>query len=328
MNWRTGIFAGGWRRLAFAGIGACLLAGCQTRPPSAPPPATASLAGSVVYHVRESLTLVNDGPGKPTRQNLWLALVPDAPPYQEVLKVDIQPQGYREFSDENGNRYVEFDFSDMAPGETIPVEVDYEVRVSPYAPDLGACQGDSIAGFIAPELHIESDNPEIVELSSQLAQGRATACAKLRAFYDYIGSHLVYTFNGRDWGAQAALGPMGADCTEYSDLLIALSRAAGIPARYVEGLYFGPEENARTEHAWVEVYLPGVGWTPVDPTLGRSSVSSDAYFARIPANHILITRGRNPSPLRGGSYFSHLYWPGNSTTIRVEDYRWAIEPVQ
>ena len=322
MNGQTGRRVGRWW-LAFMGLGVCLLAACWEQP--LPGPATATPTGSVVYHVRETLTLVNEGPGKPSKQNLWLALASDDPPYQEVLTVGIQPQGHREFSDENGNRFIEFDFADMAPGTSIPVTVDYQIRVWPYAPDLGACQGDMISDFIAPELHIESLNPQIRELSARLGDGRATACAKLRAFYDYIGSHLVYTFNGQDWGAQAALGPMGADCTEYSDLLIALSRAAGIPARYVEGLYFGPEANAHLEHAWVEVYLPGVGWTPVDPTLGRSSVSSDAYFARIPANHILITRGRNPSPLRGGNYFSHLYWPGNSTTIRVEDYRWTIE---
>ncbi len=303
-----------------------LLAACQPQPRPTPAPATPATAGSVVYHVRETLTLVNEGPGKPAQQNLWLALAPDAPPFQEVLKVDIQPQGYREFSDENGNRFVEFDFANMAPGASIPVTVDYQIRVSPYAPRLGACEGDLIDGYTKPELHIESNNPQIVDLSARLARGRATACARLRAFYDYIGSHLVYTYNGQDWGAQAALGPMGADCTEYSDLLIALSRAAGIPARYVEGLYFGSQDNARTEHAWVEVYLPGVGWTPVDPTLGRSSVSADAYFARLPADHILITRGRSPSPLRGGNYFSHLYWPGNSTKIRVDNYHWSLEP--
>ena len=151
----------------------------------------------------------------------------------------------------------------------------------------------------------------------------------MRAFYDHVGNELVYSYNGQDWGAQAALGEMGADCTEYASLMMALSRAVGIPARYLEGLWAGGEtgkEDARTEHAWLEVYLPGVGWVPMDPTLGRSSIGREEYFAYLPPDHIVVTVGRNPSTLRGASYFSHLYWPGKSTEIRVEGFEWEITP--
>jgi transglutaminase-like putative cysteine protease len=123
---------------------------------------------------------------------------------------------------------------------------------------------------------------------------------------------------------------MGADCTEYASLMIALCRASGIPARYVEGLAVLGEktkESARTEHAWLEVYLPGSGWVPMDPTMGRFPLNRDAYFARILPNHIIVTRGRNPSTLRGASYWTHIYWPGNSTEIRVEDFAWDITPL-
>jgi hypothetical protein len=32
--------------------------------------------------------------------------------------------------------------------------------------------------------------------------------------------------------------------------------------------------------------------------------------------------------LRGSSYWTHLYWPGNSTKIRVEAGQVEIEPVE
>ncbi len=51
-------------------------------------------------------------------------------------------------------------------------------------------------------------------------------------------------------------------------------RLYGIPARYVEG-YYAPSSQNQTNaltstnaHAWVEVYLDGVGWMPVDTTPG------------------------------------------------------------
>ena len=181
--------------------------------------------------------------------------------------------------------------------------------------------------FIQPELHIESDNPQIVALADKLSRGKDTVCQQVRAFYDYIGNELTYTPNGENWGAQAALGPMGSDCTEYADLLVALSRAQGIPARYFEGLRYVDNEtdsSAKIEHAWPDVYLPGVGWTGLDPTLGRLPMNRETYFAHYSPDHIIVTVGASPSVLRGSSYWTHLYWPGNSTKISVTG-DWKIE---
>ena len=317
-------------------LSALVLCACQSQPGSAPPPPThgavspsPAILGSVEYEVQETLTLVNEGAGQPSKQNLWLALIRDLPPYQTVRSMEITPASYHLITDEYGNRYAEFDLSDMAPGTTVQIELQYRVVVHEPAYDLADCTGDLPDEFTRAELHIESNNVQIVELSRELSEGKETACDQVRAAYDYVGNHLVYSYNGADWGAQAALGEMGADCTEYASLMIALARAADIPARYLEGLWAHGEtapDDARTEHAWLEVYLPGVGWTPMDPTLGRSSVSRDEYFAHLPPDHIVVTVGRNPSTLRGSSYWTHLYWPGKSTEIRVEGFEWVVNP--
>jgi transglutaminase-like putative cysteine protease len=146
-----------------------------------------------------------------------------------------------------------------------------------------------------------------------------------------VGDNLIYTYNGYNWGAQAALGEMGSDCTEFSSLLIALCRAAGIPARYLEGLNYrglNSQVEARMEHAWTEIFLPGIGWVPVDPTLGREEITREHYFAQLPADHIIVTIGRHPSTLRGHSYFTHLYWGGDQAVIEIQNYGWEIELVE
>ena len=281
------------------------------------------------YVVHQQLALVNEGSGQPEKQNIWVALIRDLPPYQEVQSMEISPKDYELVVDEYGNHYAEFDFSEQPAGTTQTVNIDYRVAVNELTYDLSVCQGELPDDFIQPELRIESANPQIVALASELSRDKGTVCQQVRAFYDYIGNELVYTSNGENWGAQAALGPMGSDCTEYTSLLVALSRAQGIPARYFEGLLYldkGTDAIAKIEHAWPDVYMPGVGWVAMDPTLGRPPVNRETYFAHYTPDHIIVTLGTNPSVLRGSSYWTHLYWPGNSTNIRVAG-EWKIELV-
>ncbi len=60
-------------------------------------------------------------------------------------------------------------------------------------------------------------------------------------------------------------------CQDISHLMIAMCRRLGIPARYISGyLYHRRSDNDRSQsdatHAWVEVWLPTIGWIGFDPT--------------------------------------------------------------
>jgi len=287
------------------------------------------------YKIKQTIALVNTGNRKPEKQNLWVALIHDIPPYQSVASRNIFPTKYTLVTDEYGNQYAEFDLSNHPPGATIEVEILYEVSVNELVYDLSTCIGKLPDEFTQPELHIESANPQIISLASKLSKGKKTVCEQVRAFYDYAGNELHYAYNRQDWGAQATFGLMGSDCSEYASLVAALSRAEGIPARYYEGLLYleerGGDQNqqiAQTEHAWVDVYLPGIGWTAMDPTMGRWATHREIYFAHYTPDHIIVTTGRNPSTLRGSSYWSHIYWPGNSTTIHIASAEWEIIPLE
>jgi transglutaminase-like putative cysteine protease len=322
-----------WLLLGLAALGVTLLAVTSqaeiktTTPPTLAKRPSMQTVGQQEYIVRQSLILTNAGPGEPEKQNVWVALIHDFPPYQTVKSVVVSPKGYSTVVDEYGNRYAEFDVSDHPAGASKTITVETHVVVNELTYDLSKCQGESLTEFLQPELHIESANPQIIDLARVLAAGKTSACQKVRSFYEYIGDHLFYTYNAKNWGAQATLGKMGADCTEYAALLVALSRAQGIPARYFEGLrYFeGAGENgSRIEHAWPDVYFPGIGWVALDPTLGRFPLKRDDYFAHYTPDHIIVTMGGNPSTLRGSSYWTHLYWPGNVTRID-ENASWSVD---
>ena len=68
-----------------------------------------------------------------------------------------------------------------------------------------------------------------------------------------------------------ALRSRSGVCQDYAHIAIALVRRLGIPCRYVSGYLFHRAEakTRSTEgatHAWIEAYLPVVGWTGFDPT--------------------------------------------------------------
>jgi transglutaminase-like putative cysteine protease len=62
-------------------------------------------------------------------------------------------------------------------------------------------------------------------------------------------------------------------CQDFANLFICLARLLGIPARYVCGyLYTGNDGAHRAtsdaSHAWVQLYIPAIGWKGFDPTNG------------------------------------------------------------
>jgi transglutaminase-like putative cysteine protease len=68
-----------------------------------------------------------------------------------------------------------------------------------------------------------------------------------------------------------ALGEGRGVCQDFAHIMIAVARHWGVPARYVSGyLYHRPQTADRSgsdaTHAWVECYLPSLGWVGFDPT--------------------------------------------------------------
>jgi len=56
-------------------------------------------------------------------------------------------------------------------------------------------------------------------------------------------------------------------CQDFAHFLIGLCRSVKIPARYVSG--YLATEIASATHAWMEIFIPGIGWRALDPTHNR-----------------------------------------------------------
>ena len=99
----------------------------------------------------------------------------------------------------------------------------------------------------------------------------------IRAYREYDSSYEAESFVGADNWAEVFFDKENypdakAVCRHYAVSAVAIYKALGIPARYASGVSVQgiPDRvtaiNADRRHAWVEVYMDGIGWIIVDAT--------------------------------------------------------------
>ncbi len=193
----------------------------------------------------------------------------------EQITVDGSPISPQIFSTDD-NRWTTISLGNLAPGESKTISVVQVLRVSSVDLSIGP---SSVGTTFPTELNTytvpiddlyESDSPAIQALAQQLTDGITNPYYKARRIFDYLLENLDYELQQTEhsalWGLQAGRG----DCTEFSNLFIALARAAGIPAKSVSGFGYlalytpGTGTDTELRHAWSIFYLPNYGWVPAD----------------------------------------------------------------
>lgn len=127
--------------------------------------------------------------------------------------------------------------------------------------------------------------------AQELTQGQATRYDKALAIESWLRASFPYTLEvpstpaGRDFVDYFLFDLQRGYCTYYATAMTVLCRAAGMPARYVEGFvpsrdkigayYYVTGDQA---HAWCEVYFPGYGWLAFDPTASFEETFEDSFF--------------------------------------------------
>jgi len=114
----------------------------------------------------------------------------------------------------------------------------------------------------------------------------------------------------RQGAVQALNNPDDVICTEFTDLFIALSRAAGVPAREINGYAYSTNPQllplatiTDVLHAWPEYWDKSKQlWIQVDPTW--ENTSNIDYFNKLDMTHLaFVIHGQNSqTPLPAGAY--------------------------
>ena len=190
---------------------------------------------------------------------------------------------YSQARDVEGNSRLIFTFKELVPLAHKQIEIKVELHSGLPSEPLLLSEASRQA-YLRPEALVQSDDPQILALAQQL-----TAAAKpmqsAKNIYHWVIENLHYTHNSPiAHGAQVALSQRSGDCTEYMHLVMALARAAGIPARGVSGYVYSQNGvvKAADYHDWAELYLDG-RWQLVDAQRQILAESSPDYLSMVHA---------------------------------------------
>jgi len=138
------------------------------------------------------------------------------------------------------------------------------------------------------EQYYETNNTALIAKSNEIVGSSTNPMEIAQKISSWVSSYLTYDNTGpaQEIGALAAYNTGKGDCSEFSTLMITLLRIQGIPARKVTGyLAYDPTTTSTFRppvgysqsftydgvtsdllgHAWVEYYIPTIGWISCEP---------------------------------------------------------------
>lgn len=145
------------------------------------------------------------------------------------------------------------------------------------------------------------DVPEGFEMLQEQCEEQKLKKDDIEKITEYIQSFLA---DGYEFSLDIPQLPEGEDfvqyflyesktgySTHYASAAVLMFRMFGVPARYVVG-YAAPQNlfTAQTDgtytavlqddnsHAWAEIYITGIGWTPVETTPGALGMAEDVEY--------------------------------------------------
>ncbi len=257
------------------------------------------------YSVDLTYTLQNSSI---TTKKQVIALPPETS-FQRVSIVSLDPRPQSVTKDNDGNWLAEY----LVPAtQSIVVKSKFDIAVS-LSPS---------SSFAKPDIDTVSNLREqpFWPVSDEQIIYYANLYKTPRDIYNFVVRILSYDYtriskDTKRLGAKAILSsPDTALCMEFTDLFIAIARAANIPARRVVGYAYTNNNTLRplslvtdVLHAWPEYYDNEKRlWIPIDPTWANTTGGQN-YFDKLDFNHIVFAiQGENSEkPYPAGFYHSN-----------------------
>ncbi len=251
-----------------------------------------------------------------------IALPPDTP-FQDVIFARIDPKPLNVTVDSDGNYLAWFRLN---RGQQMDVKVIGSAKIYTSSKVKNPSLDEILRKkYTEAQKYWERDNPQIIKKLSEIlgSSPPGDTEGKAKLIFQFVVNYLKYDSsrlkdsNIERLGAVTALNnPNSAVCMEFTDLFIALSRAAGIPTRELDGYAYTANTTLRplsltggvfdtkdVLHAWPEYFDEKRGWVMVDPTWENTTGGVD-YFSKLDLNHFAfaVKGSSSITPVPAGSY--------------------------
>jgi protein-glutamine gamma-glutamyltransferase len=125
----------------------------------------------------------------------------------------------------------------------------------------------------------EKMDPQIAQLAKKITASATNSYDRSSAIQNYLRDNYGYSLDPPSIEPDDPVGSFlfkskEGYCEYFAAAMVLMLRAVDVPARIVNGFQTGTFNRlggdfivrARDAHSWVEVYFPGYGWFPFDPT--------------------------------------------------------------
>ncbi|WP_077604266.1 transglutaminase domain-containing protein [Oceanobacillus sojae] len=150
-------------------------------------------------------------------------------------------------------------------------------------------------------------------LAEEITAGHETRYDKARAIeryfsangFEYQTTNIPRPREEEDYVDQFLFETQVGYCDNFSTAMVVMLRSEGIPARWAKGFTSGERIDSNLEeenhvnqitnsnaHSWVEVYFPGIGWVPFEPTQGFTNMAD--FDANVEENNSPINEEEDP----------------------------------
>lgn len=170
--------------------------------------------------------------------------------------------------------YVTLNAKDV-DGSVTP-DIDKKGNASQYKKGLNEVESLSAAELAKYLTASGNDalNAEIKALAKQLTQGKTTTWAKAQAIFNYVRDNINYEYYANTkYKAAGTLSNKRGNCCDHANLIVALCRAADIPARFSHAKNCKFRSGLVTGHVWAQIYIDGV-WYSADATSSSNSLGN------------------------------------------------------
>lgn len=281
----------------------------------------------------------NGGPGIVTSADIYFAIPRNMPSQKLLSQCKITPKPVEIMTNDLGQKVARCNFKNIKPGERAVafMEIDAElyrtnVFIDPEKTGTLADVPKEIKEkYLVNGAKFDIKDSFIQKMTRRVVGGEKNCYWIARRIYNYVLNEIEYERVAGWNSASHVLRSGKGSCSEFSFSLIAMCRAAGLPARFV-GSVVVRYDDASTDygvyHRWAQVYLPNYGWVTFDPSSSRANTPIPAKQASaigfLDHRYMITTIGNRDTKGLEWDYNSNATWqtkgPAKVTEERVGEW--------